>query len=179
MQRAKEVENAGATIIHCQFLNNSAQQGGVLYAVHNAYDSRINSSIFLFNEAANEGGAIYCKEDDSVYIHFDEGYSASNSAGVRGGFAYSSNCLIVVSGHNISENKAPNGGAIYAERDSEIVISHSTVANNTAVNSGAALYHAFLATKAFLATMRLPERVGPFLFKTTTVKWSPTIPDVF
>ena len=134
------MENSGVTIIHCQFFNNSAQQGGVLYAIHNVHDSKINSSSFVLNRAENDGGVVYCKEDSSMYIYFDKGYSTSNSAGSAGGFAYSSNCLIVVSGHNISRNQAPNGGAVYAEQESVVVISHSTVANNTAGNSGAALH---------------------------------------
>lgn len=94
------------------------------------------------------------------FIYIRGGYSNSNSAEKgSGGFAYLANCQLSIFDHNISSNRASNGGAIYARdslicipeiykrdiwaqngyaRDSLILIpANITMANNTAVHGGA------------------------------------------
>lgn len=69
-------------------------------------------------------------------------HSFSNSAEKgNGGFAYFAKCTIYINSE-LNSNRALNGGAIYAERGSNIHIygGNTTIANNLAHKNGGGLY---------------------------------------
>ena len=137
-------------VSNCTFRNNSGKEGGALY-VEKSEDVVVCNSSFSFNKASDGGGAIYCA--DSKIRTEGHIYSFSNSAETsNGGYAFYSNCNININNaipiNNVdikyeyhSNNRALNGGAIYAERGTSIQFQHNTtITNNTARNNGGALY---------------------------------------
>ena len=132
-------------VSNCTFRNNSGKEGGALY-VEKSEDVVVFNSSFSFNKASDGGGAIYCA--DSKISTKGPIYSFSNSAGTsNGGYAFYSNCnvVIIIDYDPVSEyhsnNRALNGGAIYAERGTSIRFNNgTTLTNNTAHKNGGALY---------------------------------------
>ena len=121
----------------CTFRNNSGKEGGALH-VEKSVHVDISNSNFSFNNAY-DGGAIYCV--DSAIRTIGAIYSFSNSAGTNGGHAYFSNCKVNTGNidHYYGNNRASNGGAIFAERGTEVNtgnIDHY-YGNNRASNGGA------------------------------------------
>ena len=129
-------------VSNCTFRNNSGKEGGALY-VEKSEDLVVFNSSFSFNKALCGGGAIYCA--DSRISTNGRIYSFSNSAETsNGGYAYFSNCNVVTEDPNAeyeyhSNNQASNGGAIYAERGTNIQFKYNTTIT-TASNNGGALY---------------------------------------
>ena len=139
-------------VSNCTFRNNSGKEGGALY-FEKSEDVLVLNSSFSFNKASDGGGAIYCA--DSKIRTEGHIYSFSNSAETsNGGYAFYSNCNISNNINNAirinnvdinseyhSNNRALNGGAIYAERGTNIQFQQdTTITNNTARNNGGALY---------------------------------------
>ena len=132
-------------VSNCTFRNNSGKEGGALY-VEKSEDIVVFNSSFSFNTALDGGGAIYCV--DSKISTKGPIYSFSNSAETsHGGYAFYSNCnvVMIIDFHPVyeyhSNNRALNGGTIYAERGTSIYLNHrTTITNNTARNNGGALY---------------------------------------
>ena len=137
-------------VSNCTFRNNSGKEGGALY-VEKSEDVVVFNSSFSFNKASDGGGAIYCA-DSKIRIKGPI-YSFSNSAETsNGGYAFYSNCnintsnaipidIVDINYEYHSNNRALNGGAIYAERGTNIEFQHNTtITNNNARNNGEALY---------------------------------------
>lgn len=119
------LENTRVTACYlcCQFKNNSARSGSSLYIKSSEEECMIINSTFIFNKAESDGGAIYCKDHTYGFIVIRGGYSSANSAEKgSGGFAYLANCQLSLFNHNISGNRALNGGAIYAHTN--VVFGH-------------------------------------------------------
>ena len=131
-------------VSNCTFRNNSGKEGGALY-IEKSEDVVVFNSSFTFNKASDGGGAIYCA--DSQIRTKGPINSFSNSAETsNGGYAYFSNCNVVTEDPYAeyeyhSNNQASNGGAIYAERGTNIQFKYNTtITNNTASNNGGALF---------------------------------------
>ena len=133
--------NSGTLLVsisNCTFRNNSGNKGGAL-RVKNSDFVNIRNLSFSFNRAVL-GGAIYCV-NSRIY---SEGqiYSLSNSA-KNGGYAYYSNTYVDnYYDDYYSYNEAlDHGGAIYAERGSNIYFrQNTTISNNIAYKNGGAFY---------------------------------------
>ena len=166
-------------VSNCTFRNNSGKEGGAMY-VEKSEDVVVFDSSFSFNKASDGGGAIYCA--DSKIRTQGPIYSFSNSAGTsNGGYAFYSNCkvAILVDYHPVSEyhsnNRALNGGAIYAERGTSIFLNHrTTITNNTACNNGGALYLAdksrvdILGSMILILSNNVAKRKGGAIFVSDT-----------
>ena len=130
-------------VSNCTFRNNSGKEGGAMY-VEKSEDVVVSNSSFSFNKASDGGGAIYCA--DSTISTKGPIFSFSNSAETsNGGYAYFSNCHVeaIPNGEYEyhSNNRALNGGAIYAERGTSIQFNYNvTITNNAAHKNGGALY---------------------------------------
>jgi predicted outer membrane repeat protein len=104
---------ASMTITYCRFINNSANLGGALHIEGREEGYWISNSAFIANEARNDGGAIYCKDND---ILIRGSHSLSNLAeNGSGGFAYLLNCpMSLQQPESFNSNRASRGGAIFA-----------------------------------------------------------------
>ena len=115
--------------------------GGALYIGGATSSSVVLNSdynyIFTDNEAYAFGGAIYTLSSDITFDSFD--ITLKNTARVGGGFASSATGRITLqNGTIVSNQEAPDGGAIYA---SEVRVNGSTVtSNNATTGSGGAIY---------------------------------------
>ena len=128
----------------CHFRQNHAGvSGGALHLLYrNLIPNQIKNSSFELNYAGSKGGAIYCNCASTKYFIKSEGSMKSNFA-ERGGFLCASDSNLLLEGKfNIHNNKAVQGGAIYANHSSIHLKPTSTVTvfNNTAENAGGALY---------------------------------------
>ena len=121
--------------------NNAAKLGGAIYIEGIRGNVTFFSSNFFSNEAKESGGAIYCEDHSNISVY--NAHFRSNFAEIGyGGYAYLSNCHMSFIGREctISNNTAPEGGAIYAEKSEINVYSAVTLAENTAKESGGAIY---------------------------------------
>ena len=95
---------------NCNFVNNSANKGGAIFA---DYDATVTNSIFTGNSAAANGGAIFC--DSMNYLTMSDVEIRNNTAGSNGGGLYcqkgsSSSCDPDISGKiTIIDNQLTNG----------------------------------------------------------------------
>ena len=136
------IETLKLTISNCTFRNNYDIMNGGALQVENSVFVNIYDLTFSFNKAKHDGGAIYCV--DSTIFSGGQIYSFSNSA-ENGGYAYFSNCHVLTGSEYFddyySNNRASNGGAIYAERESYIYFQNNvTMTDNIASKNGGAFY---------------------------------------
>ena len=100
---------------NCNFVNNSANKGGAIFA---DYDATVTNSIFTGNSAAANGGAIM--------------------------FDYRGRCLcesLTLTGSTFTDNTAgSNGGAIFCDSMNYLTMSDVEIRNNTAGSNGGGLY---------------------------------------
>ena len=120
----------------CTFVNNTSEaSGGALY-VHNS-DTTVESCTFSSNAAGQDGGALYAHRCRPFVRNC---VFTGNVAADLGGAAmtwYDSG--LDVFNCTFADNDAGGGGAIAGERNSDVLISHSILWNNTALR-GPALY---------------------------------------
>ena len=127
-----EDENANATVKNCNFLKNSAEIGGAIYA----YDkvSVLNCN-FTANNAALFGGAFYSQGYPKATIN-NSNFIDNNAK--LGGAVYSFFSNVLIEKSHFMGNTAENGGAIY-NAVGKILINNSDLSKNTASSYGGAI----------------------------------------
>ena len=147
----------GATISESSFSDNSADYGGAIYSSARASLS-VNDSSFSGNSAAN-GGAIYSSGGASLSI---SNSSFSGNSAQIGGAIYSrgDGASLSVSGSSFSGNSAGNrGGAIYI-LGGTATLTHLTLMNNRADESGGGIAASEYAISVRLRNSILANNAG-------------------
>ena len=159
------------TITNCEFINNSADYGGVL-AIGTNYAVTITDSKFTKNSAHREGGILHLAAADNVRITIIASEFSTNSA-QDGGIvsALGANNTIVITRSNFTNNHAyrTSGGIVssigcgsndtititnshFSDNSApvggvlrmtsvNVIVSQSTFTNNTANYDGGILYY--------------------------------------
>ena len=125
--------NSTVTIRECSFINNSARIGGAIHATRGTKLMVLSST--LFNNTADHGGAISI-EQSNVTLEgcIRHNNTAQSNAGNGGAIVIHGRATVVITNTSISNNTAVSGGGLFTS-DCEVFISH-----NRAVKSGGALY---------------------------------------
>jgi len=142
--------NSGLTINDTYFRDNYvAGHGGAVYSEKTANHTGggviiFQNSGFDANEAVQDGGAIYLKDEtDGVYIA--SGNFNENLAGGRGGAIFSQDSDVSTNFPQFYYNQAEYGGAVYTRRTAEgemsvFVADNSVYTYNTAEESAGAFF---------------------------------------
>ena len=133
------LQSCGVNIIDCNFINNSAESGGAVYAwrTYNptTYFVSLQNSTFQDNHAKHLGGALIIFYAKIVIINC---WFASNSADTGGAIFIQGNekeytCIITNSNFIFNEAES-DGGALYCIYYGEIQIQDGSATLNSAVN---------------------------------------------
>ncbi|MBC8215271.1 MAG: hypothetical protein H8E64_02020, partial [Candidatus Marinimicrobia bacterium] len=130
------------TVLNCVFENNSAENGGAVYA--NGASPLFEYCVFKDNTAQSNGGAVYlASSGGNNGTEILSCTIKNNQASSKAGGIYFSNigdvegCFIEES--LFKENDAPNGGAMYLSSSNPTLI-NNLIINNSASSAGPALY---------------------------------------
>ena len=120
------------------FSNNSAVQGGVVFAVNNA-TVLVNENYFMFNQA-QKGGVIYADGNSTVLItscSFEQNRANKSDGGV----VYLTHANIIISYSNFTMNTAMlhHGGVVYCPENGTVNILGCRFINNMAFINGGAI----------------------------------------
>ena len=124
------------TLDACQFVGNSAPDGGALYLNENLEEVVVDNCDFEANVAEN-GGAIYCASVDLLDLDAD---FDDNVATQFGGAVYAVDSEIIMDRCDAVGNTALAGGAVFADSDTVLTIEESEFAENTAIEDGGAIF---------------------------------------
>ena len=143
---------ANATFSNCNFINNTADNGGAIYLTYGHANDRFFGCTFINNTARNgHGGAIYMDCPVPYYDLRDSLFINNTAIGGNGGALYGRNSGYHENGfygfrseNCIFENNLANdGGAIFLVSgyfDSANRLEGNVFTNNTARNNGGAIY---------------------------------------
>ena len=143
---------ANATFSNCNFINNTADNGGAIYLTDGHANDRFFGCTFINNTARNgHGGAIYMDCPVPYYDLRDSIFINNTAIGGNGGALYGRNSGYHENGfygfrseNCIFENNLANdGGAIFLVSgyfDSTNRLEGNVFTNNTARNNGGAIY---------------------------------------
>ena len=143
---------ANATFSNCNFINNTADNGGAIYLTYGHANDRFFGCTFINNTARNgHGGAIYMDCPVPYYDLRDSIFINNTAIGGNGGALYGRNSGYHENGfygfrseNCIFENNLANdGGAIFLVSgyfDSTNRLEGNVFTNNTARNNGGAIY---------------------------------------
>ena len=134
----------------CTFLNNTAEFGGGCY-IRNESSPILSNVIFNQNTANNSGGAIAIKDD--VNLSAIQVVIVDNEAEGLGGGLYVNDASPELSFCLIADNFSGAGGGAYIRDPSTVVMTNTTVANNSAGSYGNAVYMRDGATLNLLNTI--------------------------
>ena len=119
---------------NCNFTNNSAGRGGVIYIEYGATGT-IENCKFANNKATSKGGAIYFRgEGNVVNCNFTNNHATGEDSG--GGAIFMN--LGTVENCNFNNSSSDYGGAIYFNGKSSAINCKFT--NNQATREGGAIY---------------------------------------
>ena len=117
--------------------NTSLTQGGAIY--NNNGTLLINGGSITGNTAENYGGAVACYGEDSETVVSGDAVISQNIANFGGAFSVRGYGTLKIDDGTITGNRGYNqGGAIYIEEKSNVVISGGLIYNNTAASFTAA-----------------------------------------
>ena len=121
------------------FTNNNADYGGAIYNDGALTETK---GIFNYNDANNEGGAIYNDEDGTLTEQngaFDDNNANGDDIETQGGAIYNDGAL-TESNSNFTGNYASEGGAIYNDEDGALTEKNG-IFNDNSADSGGAIYN--------------------------------------
>ena len=123
------------------FISNSADYGGAIYAIQNTVLTFNGANNFVSNSAHHSGGAIYSGENTVLSFNGANNF-ISNSAHHSGGAMYTENTVVSFNGtKHFTNNSADYGGGIcLVSNTSSIFNGISIFTNNIADSSGGAIY---------------------------------------
>jgi hypothetical protein len=114
--------------------NYATDNGGAVY-IYNGDNATISNSVLLNNESATAGGAIYASYAGNVSLIDSE--VSGNTAAERGGGVYfymGNDYAVNIIGCTLDSNVSGEfGGAADFSSDLSVVISNTTVSNNSAI----------------------------------------------
>ena len=97
------------------------------------------SNVTFENNSATNGGAIYCKDSNSVVSIEQCVFSENQATSGNGGAIQNAGENLTITGCTISENTATsNGGGLYSS--GKVSLSDTSVTNNTATTNGGGIY---------------------------------------
>ncbi len=121
----------GQTVISdCEFENNTAEDGGVIYSTSNL---TVDNSVFKSNNATKLGGAIVAVGNVTA-----SDCEFENNTAVNGGVIYSTG-NVTASNCEFVDNTAENGGAIHGDLNSDLTVDNSVFKSNNATKLGGAI----------------------------------------
>jgi hypothetical protein len=127
--------NGDLEIRNSHFEDNCATKNGGAVYIYNGADATISDSEFVNNESSREGGAIF--SDDAQDITLIDSEITGNVAGERGGgLNFGEGVLgdVSIVGCTFDSNHTQEyGGAAEFGQGLDIVVSNTTVSNNSAV----------------------------------------------
>lgn len=122
-------------LVGCNFINNSAVNGGALYSY---FVPIITEGCNFITNSASNGGAIYSRSDNSSDLEIFSCTFSKNSANSGGGAIYINGAgqpaVFHLSNSNFSHNSATCGGALYPQGISNAEISECLFESNKASN---------------------------------------------
>jgi hypothetical protein len=144
----------GATMSNCR-----AYHGGFILA-HNGSSVGVENSTFSDNYAKEFGGALHIIDMSQFKLHYS--LVKNNTALSKGGGAYTKNANMTILGSQFHLNHAAYyGGGMRTDGNSQILIEHSKIYNNTAGNSGAGIHNfGDLATMTIKQSSLMRNRAG-------------------
>ena len=128
---AIQIVGENSIISNCTFINNKASDGG---AVVTKNKCTISDCSFINNNASNDGGAILLEKQTTV----SNCKFIDNSARKLSGAIEISGENSIISNCTFMNNKASDGGAVFAEN--KCTISDCSFMNNNASDGGAILF---------------------------------------
>ena len=133
-----EYHNIIITISSCNFTNNSASRGGVVYhyGVHNNVSIAIVASMFVNNKAKSHGGTMYIHRGKFNISSSQFHHNVAHFGGVL--WARQAN----ISSHNtnLSHNRAYTDGGVLFSQESTAEIIGANFNHNRADNNGGTMY---------------------------------------
>lgn len=144
--------DADVSIDNSEFKANSAKKyGGAIYATHYSKAEKveeivINGTSFASNEAL-KGGAMYLTAGSITYLT-DVDFNGNTNVNIadaeeddyNGGAVYVTASTLEVDDSSFENNSSKfSGGALCADKSSNVIIKETTLKNNTAVEGGALL----------------------------------------
>lgn len=132
--------------------NSANLDGGGL---HNTGATRINNSTFAGNMAMISGGGI---ENSGISMFITNSTLAGNTATVGGGAIdiFSGNAVIensTISGNTVDTNGVGSGGGINNNGNGTLIISSSTICDNSVIGDGGGIYNGPLGTVSLQSTI--------------------------
>lgn len=127
------------TFIDCEFVNNWALWGGA-YQCYGIHEDRIIHCVFKMNSAVYQGGAISITDMSNLSLESCKIYNNSSPQGgaLTIGRTGRLNCMNVIFDGN--QSTMDNGGAIYADDSSEVLLYNSVFTQNAAMGEGGGIY---------------------------------------
>ena len=134
-----DVFRSSVTVYNSSFCANTVNgSGGGIVLIHEeGSNMTAHHCTFMFNSVNNSGGVITAS---SANIFISESLILQNEASSNGGAVRSMQCNIIIVGSSISANSAAVGGAIYAYDTKLQFYGHTTITNNTAMDSAGGIY---------------------------------------
>ena len=130
------LRNGGSLVANnVRFQSGEASSGGAIASTGDSDRLTVNGGSFLSNAAENSGGAIYA---DGGAVRISGSAFQENTAFVSGGAIESRHGIVAISNSTIDNNEGGLGGAIHVSGGST-VLTHLTLSNNLAFNSGDSL----------------------------------------
>ena len=135
-----QCEDASPTISHCIITRNSAVvAGGGIYCYNNS--PTIYNCIITGNLTdGGQGGGIVCQNDYAWYYPIISQCLVAGNTSSSGGGIYLGGGTPTVSHCDISSNYSESGGGIFCGSDVNLLVSHSILWADTAVNYGPEIF---------------------------------------
>ncbi|KAF2070700.1 hypothetical protein CYY_007981 [Polysphondylium violaceum] len=124
------------SVMDSLFNNNTGLAGAIYFFDQVTYNALIENSNFTNCKSSSNGGALVLGANSATF-KFNNCNFIANSAKYYGGAIYATNNFVNVYHSTISANRAYNGGAVFADTGSNIMLSETTVNSNYATQGGA------------------------------------------
>ncbi|MBN2392719.1 MAG: VCBS repeat-containing protein [Anaerolineae bacterium] len=145
-----------ATLNDGQITDNAAgEDGGGIYVAYG--DVMLSGGQVASNRALN-GAGVYVSQDTATFTQTGSSVITANVASNNGGGVAVGSGVALVSGGQILDNAAEDGGGVYIGETALISITNSIIVANRATLTGAALY---VRGEGTLRHVTIADNVGP------------------
>ena len=129
--RAVYLNHSNVTIEKCNFIGNTAYNGGAMLITDNS-NITLNGNLFIGNSAKQRGGAIYASQSEL----FNKNNKFSNNFAVEAGSIYFEQCKCTALSANFINNSASHTGGAVVTKLTRVTYHNITVTGN----SGTAIF---------------------------------------
>ena len=148
--RAVYLNHSNVTIENCNFIGNTAYNGGAMLITDNS-NITLNGNLFIGNSAKDRGGAIYASQSEL----FSKNNKFSNNFAVEAGSIYFEQCKCTALSANFINNSASHTGGVVVTKLTRVTYHNITVTGN----SGTAIF-IYRSTVSFIGNTTMSKNNG-------------------